>query len=251
MNHERRNKIAKMLESNPTVTNSEIMERFGVSIETVRRDLSALEKRGVLERVYGGAVKKNFINTEPGYDGREKSNTKEKQAIALAAKKFINVNDTVFFDIGTTVWMIAKNIDESKKITGFTNSLRTAVALAERDFKVFIPGGSLRKGELAVSGSIAEQNMRCFNIDKAFIGVGGISEEGITDFIESEASFRKQIIKNARTVIAVADHSKFSIRAMCNICGAEEIDILITDKKAPGNILKALERNGTKIVIAP
>ena len=237
MNHERRNKIAKMLESNPTVTNSEIMERFGVSIETVRRDLSALEKRGVLERVYGDAVKKNFINTEPGYDGREKSNTKEKQAIALAAKKFINVNDTVFFDIGTTVWMIAKNIDESKKITGFTNSLRTAVALAERDFKV--------------SGSIAEQNMRCFNIDKAFIGVGGISEEGITDFIESEASFRKQIIKNARTVIAVADHSKFSIRAMCNICGAEEIDILITDKKAPGNILKALERNGTKIVIAP
>ena len=249
MNQNRRNKILEMLEANSTISNTEIMDTFGVSIETVRRDLAYLESRGALERVYGGAVRKNFINSEPEYVRREQHNKQEKTAISEQAQKYIEDEDTVFFDIGTTVLQIARNVDENKHIKAFTNSLRVATLLSERGCDVFISGGKLREGELSVSGSMAERNMDAFNIDKAFIGAGGITANGITDFIESEASLRSRIIKNASKVIVVADHTKFAVRAMCNVCTAADIDVLITDSKAPKNILKSLEKQGVKIIV--
>ncbi len=250
MNRERRNQIAEMLEIKPTIQNSEIMERFGISIETVRRDLEFLEKEGVLERVYGGAVKKSFMNSEPAYKRRLNTSHEEKELISKEAQRFIDESDTIFFDIGTTVGLIAERVEKNKNITAFTNSLRTAIVLAERNFKVFLPGGQLRCDELSLSGSMTELNMESFNIDKAFIGAAGIDKDGITDFIESEAYLRKKIIKNARKVIVVADHTKFSVRAMCNICTSAEIDVLITDEKAPKKILRELENQGVKIIVS-
>ena len=239
-----------MLEQKPTVQNSEIIERFGISIETVRRDLAYLEKQGVLKRVYGGAVKKNFLNAEPVYKRRLDTSSTEKELIAAEAQKYIDESDTIFFDTGTTVGLIAEKVEKSKRITAFTNSLRTAIALSERDFKVFLPGGQLRGDELSLSGSMSEQNMERFNIDKAFIGAAGVGKDGISDFIESEASLRRKIIENAGKVIVAADHTKFAVRAMCNICSASEIDVLITDSKAPRKILKELEEKGVKIIIS-
>lgn len=250
MNRDRRNQIVEMLNRQQTIKNAEIMEKFNISIETVRRDLAYLEERGFLERVYGGAVRKSFMNSEPEYISREKESSGEKVAIAKEAEKLIHSNDTVFFDLGTTVQLIAQNLGEDKTITAFTNSLRTAITLSEKASSVIIPGGQVRNGEYAVSGSMAERNMSQFNVDKVFIGVGGITEEGITDFIQNEAVLRTQVIKNAGKVIVVADYTKFGIRAMCNICDMEDIDILITDEKAPVDMLKNFEKNGTKVIIA-
>lgn len=250
MNHDRRNEIVEMLNKKPTIKNEEIMSRFNVSIETVRRDLAYLEKHGFLERVYGGAVRKRFMNAEPEYTNREKESPAEKIAIAQAAQDVIEPNDTIFFDLGTTVQAIARNIDSSKNIFSFTNSLRTAITLSEKGFNVVIPGGKIRNGEYAVSGGMAENDMKSFNFDKAFIGVGGITEKGITDFIAEEAILRAQIIKNANEVIVVADFSKFGIRAMCNICDIEDIDVLITDEKAPKDTLRQFEKQGVKVIIA-
>ncbi|MBO5060965.1 MAG: DeoR/GlpR transcriptional regulator [Clostridia bacterium] len=250
MNQERRDKIAEMLERQHTIKNTELMERFGISIETVRRDLAYLEEQGFLERVYGGAVRKRFMNAEPGYTNREKENSSEKLMIAHEAEKLIHQNDTVFFDLGTTVLSLARNIDSGKDITAFTNSLRTAIVLSEKGCDVIIPGGQLRAGEFAVSGSLAESGMQQFNIDKAIIGVAGITESGITDFVLKEASLRRQVIKNARKVIALADFSKFGVRAMCNVCPLADIDVLITDEKAPSDMLKEFEKKGIKIIVA-
>ncbi len=250
MNQDRRNQIVEILKKQYTLTNAEIIERFGISIETVRRDLAYLEQKGLLERVYGGAVRKEVVNQESGYTKRENENSDEKQYIATETEKLINQGDTVFFDLGTTPLAIARNIESGKKITAFTNALRTAVVLSEKGFDVFLPGGQLRHGELAVSGSLAENNMANFNIDKAIIGIGGITEKGITDFIADEASIRKQIIKNARTVIAVADYTKFGVRAMCNVCKIDEINVLVTDDKAPVNMLKKFKKKGVKVIVA-
>ena len=249
MNQKRRSQIVEMLSTQQAIKNEELMERFGISIETVRRDLAYLEERGYLERVYGGAVRKRFLNSEPEYINREKENATEKIAIAHEAEKLIGQGDTVFFDLGTTVLLIARNVDENKKITSFTNSLRTAIALSEKGFDVIIPGGKLRNGEFAVSGSMTESNMNQFNVDKVFIGAGGITENGITDFVLSEASLRSQIIKNAAKVILVADFAKFGIRAMCNVCSIEDIDILITDEKAPAEMLEHFEKKGVRVII--
>lgn len=249
MNQERRNQIIEMIRENRLVKNTELMERFGISIETVRRDLQYLEEQGVLERVYGGAVKKTFLNTEPDYSNREQEKYREKKAIAAEAQKLILPKDTVFFDLGTTVKLVAQMMGKDKPITAFTNALRTALVLSELDkCEVILPGGKLRAKELSVAGPLSEDNMRQFNVDKAFIGVAGITEEGISDFNIEEASLRRQVIRNARQVIALADHSKFGIRAVSNICALSDIDILITDDKAPANLVTRIEKSGVRVI---
>lgn len=253
MNQERRKQIVELINQNRTVTNGELMERFGISIETVRRDLAYLERQGCLERVYGGAVKKTFLNIEPEYANREQENRSEKLAIAREAEGLIHSGDAVFFDLGTTVRLLAQALGQDKKkdITVFTNALRTAMMLSEDGkCRVILPGGQLRSGELAVSGFLAEETMRQFNVDKAFIGVAGITEEGITDFHLEEANLRRQVIRNAHQVIVLADYSKFGIRAVSNICSLRDIDILITDEKAPPDMLALLAKNEVRVVIA-
>ena len=250
MNQERRSQIVEMLNKNNTVSNTEIMQTFGISIETVRRDLQYLEERGLLERVYGGAIRRRFLNVEPEYLNREQENSNEKILIATAAEKLIEDSDTVFFDLGTTVQLLAKGLDANKRITAFTNSLRTAITLSDKGEKVVLPGGELRGGEYAVSGSMSEDCMQTFNVDKAFIGVGGINDGGVTDFIVSEARLRAKVIKNASKVIALADYSKFGVRAMCNVCSLEDVDVLITDDKAPMEMLKEFEKKGVQVIIA-
>jgi DeoR/GlpR family transcriptional regulator of sugar metabolism len=250
MNQTRRKQIAELIEKKGTLSNTEIMERFDISIETVRRDLAYLEGKGALKRVYGGAIKNEVNSVEPNYTNRESLNDSEKIAIAMEAEKLINPNDTVFFDIGTTVLHLANRVDASKNVLAFTNSLRTAMALSDKAKSVVLTGGQLRYGEFCVSGSIAEENMLRFNVNKVVIGVGGITEDGITDFIVEEASLRQKMIKNAETVIAIADFSKFGVRAVCNVCDIDDVDILITDEKAPEDLIKHAQKKGVKVIIA-
>jgi DeoR/GlpR family transcriptional regulator of sugar metabolism len=249
MNQSRRKKIVELLETQGAITNGELMETFSISIETVRRDLAYLEKCGLLERVYGGAVKRKFMRVEPNYVNRESENGAEKRAIATQAVALIEENESVFFDIGTTVLAVAEAIDGTKPVRAFTNALRTAITLCERGATVTLTGGDLRKGEYSVSGGIAEEVMRRFNVDKAIIGVAGIDENGVTDFIAQEAFLRRQVIENARQVIVVADYSKFGVRATCNVCAVEDIDILITDNKAPKEIIKKLQKKGITVLV--
>ena len=250
MNQKRRNEIAKMLEKQHAITNNELMERFGISIETVRRDLKYLEQRGVLKRVYGGAVKNEIAKNEPLYVSREQKNSEKKEKIAKTAEKLIKPNDIVFFDLGTTVETVAKRLEKSKNINAFTNAIRTALVLSEKSDDVILMGGKIRKGEFSISGGIAEENLAKFNIDKAIIGAGGITEDGISDFITDEALFRAKVIENASEVILVADCSKFGVKAMCKVCDISQIDVLITDEKTPKEMLKSIEKKGIKVIIA-
>ena len=250
MNQKRRNEIVAMLNEQQAVTNNELMERFGISVETVRRDLAYLEKRGDLKRVYGGAVKNEIARKEPQYINREQKNNDEKQRIAQAAQSFINNNDIVFFDLGTTVEMVAKKLDRDKNIHAFTNAMRTAIILSEKAEEVILTGGKIRAGEYSLSGGMAEDNISRFNIDKAIIGAAGITDTGVSDFITDEASFRTKVIENAAEVILIADHTKFGIKAMCNVCDISRISILITDDKAPKEMLTSIERKGVRVIVA-
>lgn len=250
MNQDRRSQIVEIINSQGTVKNEELMKKFGISIETVRRDLAYLEQHGLLERVYGGAVKKTFLSIEPNYINREKVNPEEKYSIAYEAEKWIVDGESIFFDLGTTVLFLAQQLRNDKKIHAFTNAIRTAVELCEKGCEVTLPGGHLRPKELSVSGELSYENMCKFNVDTAFIGAGGITSDGISDYIPEEASLRRQIIQNARCVIVLADFSKFGVRAMCNVCSLDDIDILITDSKAPKQLVKELKKRNIKVVIA-
>jgi len=251
VNQDRRNQIIDMITQQRTIQNTQLMERFNISIETVRRDLEYLEKQGYLRRVYGGAVLNSSLSSEPEYICRSKEHSEEKNAIAATAAKLISPSDSIFLGVGTTVQAMTPHIKNLGEITVFTNALRTAIALTESPgCSVILPGGQLRAKELTLSEFPAEECISHFNVDKAFIGIGGINETGVTDYHIGEARLHHRLIKNARQSIVLADSSKFGVRAMTNVCTLQEIDIVVTDSKAPKQIVKTLERAGVRVIIA-
>lgn len=251
MKVERRGQIAELISRQRTVNNAELMERFDISIETVRRDLEYLEQQGVLRRVYGGAVANMSLTSEPEYGSRTQANPQQKNAIAREAVKLIQPGDAVYLGVGTTVQAMAQYMKNIGPVTVFTNALRTAVELIEiPNCTVIIPGGQLRAKELTLSGFPAEENLTHFNVDKAFIGIGGITEEGITDFHTGEACVHRQLVMNARQSIALADSSKMGIRAMNNVCALDRIHTVITDSDASKPMVKALEKTGVHVIVA-
>lgn len=251
MKVERRSQIIDLINQQRTVTNAELMERFGISIETVRRDLDYLEQQGVLRKVYGGAVVNVSLNSEPEYTSRTRTNFKQKNAIAQEAVKLIRPGDAVYLGVGTTVQAMVQYMKNIGPITVFTNALRTAVELSEiPDCTVILTGGQLRSKELTVSGFPAEDNLLHFNVDKAFIGIGGITEEGITDFHIGEALLHRQLVLNARLSVALADSSKLGVRAMNKLCSLDQIGLIITDSDARKQSVMALHKAGGKVIVA-
>lgn len=251
MKLDRHNQIVEMITRQGTVKNTQLMETFGISIETVRRDLEHLEQQGYLRRVYGGAVVNMSLRSEPEYASRAKAYFQEKNAIAREAAKLIRPEDTVYLGVGTTVQAMVQYMKGLGELTVFTNALRTAVELSELPgCSVMLPGGQVRSKELTLSGFPAEENLVHFNVDKAFVGIGGITEEGVTDFHIGEARLHRQLIKNARQAIILTDSSKLGVRAMNNVCTLQEIDIVITDNKVSKQTVKMLEQAGVKVVIA-
>ncbi len=251
MKLERRTQITELITRQKTVTNAELMERFGVSIETVRRDLDYLEQQGVLRKVYGGAAANISLSAEPEYASRAQANFQQKNAIAQEAAKLIRPGDTVYLGVGTTVQAMVQYMKNIGPITVFTNAMRTAVELSDiPECTVILPGGQLRARELTLSGFPAEENLVHFNVDKAFIGIGGITENGISDFHIGEARLHRQLVLNARQAIALADSSKLGVRAMNNVCTLDQINLVITDSDASRQAVKSLEKAGAKVVVA-
>lgn len=251
MKLERRSQIVELINRQKTVSNGELMETFGISIETVRRDLDYLQQQGVLRKVYGGAVANISLGTEPEYASRSQANHEEKNAIAKEAASLISPGDTVFLGVGTTVQAMVQYMKNIRPLTVFTNALRTAVELSDiPECTVILPGGQLRSKELTLSGFPAEENLLHFNVDKAFIGIGGITEEGITDFHIGEARLHRQLAQNARQSVALADSTKIGVRAMNNVCTLKEVSLVITDFNASKQAVKSLEKAGVKVIVA-
>lgn len=251
MNHDRRSQIVDLITQKRTIKNGELMERFGISIETVRRDLEYLEKQGCLRRVYGGAVLNTTLGREPEYASRSKEHFEEKCAIAAAAAQLIGPEESVYLGVGTTVQAMAQYMKSMSGVTVFTNALRTAMALSETTpCTVILPGGELRGKELTLSGFPAEDNFNHFNVNKAFIGIGGITEDGITDFHIGEARLHKKLIDNAQQAIVLADSSKLGVRAMTNVCALRDVDMVITDSGAPEEIVRVMEQAGIRVILA-
>lgn len=138
------------------------------------------------------------MGSEPEYNSRSKDHADEKNVIAAAAARLVEPGDSIFLGVGTTVQAMAQYLKNIPNLTAFTNSLRTAVALSElAECSVVLTGGQLRAKELALSGFPAEENMLHFNANKAFLGIGGITEAGVTDFHIEEAKLHRQMIQNA------------------------------------------------------
>ncbi len=253
MQYDRRNTILQALAKDGSVRVSELMKEFGVSIETIRRDLEYLESRGFLTRVYGGAVPVHPRALEPAYADREIIHFKEKKAIARCAVDLIEDGDVIGIDVGTTALEFAKAlVGKKKKLTAITNSLKIAMVLSEdAAITVITTGGQVRGGEISASGFLAEQNAGQFQTDKYVMGIGGLSEAyGITDYHVAEANLRRLFISRTKKVIGLMDHSKAGAVAMNRICGIEDLDTIVLDEGTDQEAVRLLQKNGVTVVVA-
>lgn len=249
---ERYEEILRLLEKDKIVKVAQLCSIFNVSVETVRRDLEFLEKEGKLKRVYGGAVLERKLSMEPSYHTRVIGNAREKQSIGKKTAELIHDGETLIIDLGTTTLGVAKHLKDKKDLTIITNCLYIAQELVDvPGYRVILSGGQLRSEEQSTSGFMSEEFFRTFNVDKTIIGVGGITiEEGITDYHLEETRVRRIMIEKGSQVIAVADHSKFGVKALVNVCPLEDIDVLVTDDKLPKSIIEKFKKQNVNVIVA-
>ncbi len=232
---------------------NEICEVFGVSIETVRRDLAALEKDGTIRRIYGGAVLiDNTAVPNPilPYATRKIYNYREKENMAREIVDRLEDNTTIALDSGTTILPVAKLLYLRKNLNIITNDVHIASELsADTDHKIYLVGGLLRKDDLITGGFFSQEFMENFShIDTAVMTADGFMD-GLADFNVDMGSLKKAMIRKAAKVFAAVDHTKFSTRALNRVCGLKDLDLVVTGKDAPEDSINALRSAGVEVIL--
>lgn len=229
---ERRHAIFEILEEKGSVTVIELSQKFDVSEETVRRDLTKMESRGQLQKTYGGAFLNSGMHLEVPVDMRVNTYVEGKNLIGVVCAGLIHSGDTIFLDASTTAVHIAENILDKKNLIVITNALKVAETLARApDVKTICTGGTLRPSALTLVGKAAETAISNYFADKAFICCDGVHRvHGVTDANEKEAEVRKQMIAQAESSILVVDATKFDKTSFVHMADFEQFDVLVTDK---------------------
>jgi DeoR/GlpR family transcriptional regulator of sugar metabolism len=250
---ERRKAILEMSHLGASLAVEEIASRFGVSRETVRRDLARLDDAGSLRRVHGGAVAPRLGN-EPPFQERQKLNREAKRRIGLAAAGLFEPGDSVMIDTGSTTEQFATALAAKTDITVITNSNRIATAIAAGPGKnrIFVLGGAFQCDSGQILGSLCIEQLAHFNADHVVLGVGALSADGrVMDYDVEEAALARAMIARAQTVTILADHSKFDRQALITVCQFEAVTRLVTDQPPPDQLAEMLDASQVAVTLAP
>ena len=250
---ERRKSILHQINEAGQVLVPALSKEFNVSEVTIRNDLEQLEKKNMLIRARGGAIKiEGNVGIDYHLSEKNKLNIEEKAKIGKKAAELINEHDTIIIDSGTTTMEVAKNLSQLNDITVICNALNIISHLIQlKNLNLIIPGGYLRKNSLSLVGPLAEKNLQNLYVDKVFIGVDGFdTKHGIYTPNIEEAYFNEIMIKISKEVIVVCDSSKFLRRSLAYICGLNKIHCVITDSGIHEEDRKRLEDSGIKLLIA-
>ncbi|HID94678.1 MAG TPA: DeoR/GlpR transcriptional regulator [Candidatus Latescibacteria bacterium] len=233
------------------VTVSELSSLLNVSEVTVRRDLQQLEREGHLVKTYGGAISTEKVAFEFSFQKKLRRNMAEKERIGRYTAGLIQEGEAVFLDNGTTTLQIAKNLKLRRNIKVVTNSLCVVYELEPVEgIELILLGGIVRRGWFDLYGPLTEKNISELYVDKAFVGTEGISlEAGLTTADICTARSIELMIKAAREVIVVADHTKVGNVTFAKFASLDQIDRLITSEGIDELAKEALERKGVKVVV--
>jgi DeoR/GlpR family transcriptional regulator of sugar metabolism len=202
--------------------------------------------------VHGGAISVRGASYEPPFSARESQLSPEKRRIALKAVELITDGESIILDVGTTTLEIARALKGKRNLTVLVTNLRAALELANQPaIQVIVVGGKLRSSELSMVGHLTEQTLRSFQVDKAFIGVGGITlEHGLTEFNFDEAGTKRAMFECARERIVVADHTKFGKVMFTRVAPLSEVDLIVTNHEIDEGARRELEEAGVKLLLA-
>ena len=247
----RKQKILEILQSDGNVSTSELARFLNISEITVRRDLAKLESEGILHRKHGGAVSTSFENRmELSFFQKCKLNSEEKKRIGKRASEMVSMGDTIMLDAGTTTLQVAKHLKDKMGIHIVTNSVFILLELAESaGIEVSITGGDMRKISRSLIGPLAINSINNINVDKLFLGATGVSlDHGLTSPNMIEAQTKSAMMRAAKTVILLVDHTKFSKATLGRFGGLKDVHIVITDREAPQETIEAIIANGTEVI---
>lgn len=251
---DRRQKMMVMLQERGSVQVLGLSDLFGVSTQTIRKDLHYLESRGVATRCYGGAIYAQALGSaaEPAVEAKWSLHANEKEAIGRRAAAMVVPGDSIILDSGTTTAYVARHLPDSEDITVVTNDAGVLTELmAKKRVQIVMLGGALRRKNMAFYGAQTVAAMEELLVDKLFLGVDGIDMEGgITTHFENEALLNRLMVKKATEVIAVTDSSKFGRKCLHKIIGVEDLDVLITDQGAPDEVIDGARRLDIEVVFA-
>ena len=225
-----------------------LADTLGVTPQTIRKDLTLLERRALLTRVHGGAVPTSGTDNL-AYAERRDIAVAAKSAIGAAAAALVPDGASLFINIGTTTEAIARHLGDHAKLMVITNNLNVVDILADRTgIEVIAAGGRVRASDRAVIGAIAMDFIRGFKVDVALIGASGIEANGdFLDYDIDEVRVSQTIIRNARQVILAIDSSKLDRPAPVRVGNLDDIDWLVTDH-VPDSLRAACAEAGVRIV---
>ena len=248
---ERQHRIGEYLQKVEFASLEEISKQVDASLSTVRRDLSVLEAGGTIQRTHGGARLVNPRSEEFIFAARDTHQLEEKEAIGRACAELITPNQSIIMDAGTTVYHVARHL-ESKAPQLITNSLPVANLFGSANrLEVIVSGGVIYPRLGVLVGPLAVEAFSKIHADLAIMSAGGISLEGITNSHGLLIDIQRAMIQAAQKVIFCFDHTKFGRQSVLPLCGLESVDTVVTDSRAPKDLVQALRKHGLEVVVAP
>lgn len=250
---ERRNAVLDLLHQNGKVRVTELSEMFGISEVSIRNDLAVLEEEGKLSRVHGGAISAYDSYYNMSLAQRTNTNREAKERIAQKVSEILSGSNSLMINAGTTTLAVMKKLAETRK--GFrvvTNSIILALECSiSPNLHITLLGGEVNPEFQYVYGTPTVGELENYYADAFIVSADGIDAAGgLSTYYDQEVDICRTMIRNSKKVIAVLDSSKLGKITYKKITDCKNIDVLVTDKEADKNLVKALKANGIEVILA-
>ena len=249
---ERQQAIARQVADEGRLSVAQIAERFAVTTETVRRDLTALEAIGLVRRVHGGAVPGTALSTlELALGERDTANTEAKTRIARAALAQLPPEGaSILLDAGSTTARFADILPSARRLVVYTHAVPVAARLASHPgVEVHLLPGRVRHSTQAAVGAVTVAAIADLRVDVAFLGANGVSERhGLSTPDSEEAATKRAFVLAADRIVALVDSSKIGVDTAVRFAALDEVDVLVTDDAVAVDARRRFEKAGVEVV---
>jgi DeoR/GlpR family transcriptional regulator of sugar metabolism len=244
--------VLRMLETRDSVQVTELAEAFSVSEVTVRSDLAALARQGLVARVRGGVRALQRGQSELAFDLRLRIEADPKRAIARAAAALVGEGEAVALDSSTTAYYLALELRAKQELVVVTNGLLIAAALADAPgITVLVTGGTLRLSAMSLVGDLGADVLRTTRINKGFLGARGLSlERGLMDLNPDEVRIKQEMADACEQVYGILDGTKWHRSALLSFAPLDEVHGIVTDSTAPPDEVAAWRDAGVNVIVA-
>ena len=232
-------------------TMDELRETFGVSMNTVRRDVAELLERGMVTKVYGGVRARPTEQTLTPYEERRRGSEGAKAAIGRAAAALVHDGDIIFIDSGTTTLQMIDHLAEKRELTIITNNIEAIVrALPHENITIIALPGQVRRKTHSLTGDDAVRYLRRFNVRTAFIAATGVSSHGVTNSSPMEYEIKKCAVESAEKAVLLIAEAKFGVTGLMTFAQLGDFDALVTDEMPTPEVRRALADSGVELIVA-